>query len=280
MPTRNLRQGRVRIVSGDLPVRLETTAAFTEGDLTWTRTKNVIQVKDRGGLSHLRRGDEEPVTFSFSAKFTDKTLRELLLDFVWRGQTQLLIGLTAQAVNTPTVSYAYEQGTLQPASGEAITTKLGNGVTPSSDGEFSENVGALDEEGNLTEVRPGGLSVQPGAADTDFSVTYDAVGLSTRDAKAEPLPRCPADAKTFLLLLEKRRPENLDIVDEVYEMNHAYIETCEQAEGDEFDILTFNGVSYLKRVSINKILPGGPDVIAVELSDDIVVVDNIVVEIL
>ena len=62
MPTHNLRQGVIRIRSGDTVV-LTKEAAFTEGDFTYTNTKNTIQVKNRGVLDHLRKGDEEAVTY-------------------------------------------------------------------------------------------------------------------------------------------------------------------------------------------------------------------------
>lgn len=273
MPTKNLRQGRVRVASGDKPRRLEKTCAFTEGDFTYTVTTNVIQIKDRGALSHLRKGDEEAIAFSFSAKFVDKTLYRTLKEFIWEGQAETIDGLTASSNNAAAVDYAYEQGSLLAASGDAISTKLANGATPSSANEYSENVGANDQERLVTEVRPGGLQVYPDTGDTDFAVTYDAVGKSTLDPGDVPAPRCPADVKTFLIVLEKELPELAGVVSEVYELNHAYLESVEQAEGDEYDTVSFTGVSYLKRPSINELLAGGASVIRLELEDSVIVDD-------
>jgi len=278
MPTKNLRHGRIRLFSGDTPVRLEKTAAFTEGDFSFTRNKTTIQVKDRGKLSHLRRGDQEPVSFSFSAKFVDKTLRRTLESHIWDGITDTLEGLTPQAANTPELTYAYEQDSLEAAAGEAIATKLANGAAVTGDDEFSEVVGAVDEEGDIVEVRPATINVRPGAADTTMDVVFDAVGLSTLDPRGVSPPRCAADAKTFLIILEKMVVAMVeDEVDETYELNHAYIETVEQAEGDEYDTLSFNGMAYVKKYTVNELLSVGAsqDIHEVVLSDAVFVTDTL-----
>jgi len=268
------------LFSGDTPVRLEKTAPFTEGDLTYTISKTTIQVKDRGkftkGRGHLRRGDDEAVTFSFSAKLTDRTLRETLEDYIWDGQAFDVVGLTPQVNQTANLPYAYRQNSLQGASGEAIATKLANGATPSSDGEFAELVGALNSEGEIVEVNPGQFQVQPGAADTDMLVTFDAVGKSTLDPKGVLPPSCEADRRTLLIVLEKINVAREDKVDEVYELNHATLETVEQAEGDEFDLLTFTGLAYVTKVPVGELIEGpSADVIEVEIFDSIVVDDEL-----
>ncbi len=249
MPTKNLRQGRVDIEDGST-VALTKTAAFTEGDFTWTRTKNVIQVKNRGVLDHLRKGDEEAITFSFAAKFVDKTLARTLDEFIFDGKTKNITGLTAQINNQNiALDYAYEQNSLAAAAGDAIQTKIANGVAPSSDGEFSEEIKTKDDLEDVEMVGdsevtaaavPGEISVQPGVGDTTFSVVYDAVGRSTFQPGA-------SDIKTFTIKLIKLKPEDLTSINETYQLNKCYLETVEQAEGDEFDIVTFSGVAYVKK---------------------------------
>jgi len=285
MPTRNLRHGRIRVMSGDTPVRLEKTCAFTEGDFTFAKPRNVIQVKDRGALSHLRRGDEEAVTFSFAAKFVDRTLRDTLEHGVFEGQAYAAVGLTPQVVNAITVPYAYLSDSLEHASGEAINTKLANGVTPSGDGEYAELAGALRGGAEQDEVTSGQFKAQPGVADTDMDVVYDAVGGSTLDGpdvvSSVADPRAESDVRTFLLLLEKMDPARNWIVDEVYELNHASVENVEQAEGDEYDTVSFTGIAYVRKVSVNELTEGpGEEVIDVELADSIFVGDEISIQII
>lgn len=65
--TRNLRDGVITIKDGaGTPNSL--TVALDMGDLTFDEKRNYIQVLDRGVLDHVRAGDEEAVTLSFSAK--------------------------------------------------------------------------------------------------------------------------------------------------------------------------------------------------------------------
>ena len=254
MPTHNLRQGVIKVYSGDT-VPLVKTALFTEGDFTFTRTKNTIQVKNRGVLDHLRKGDQEAVTFSFSAKFVDRTLRDTLDSFIWQGQTKAVSGLTPSA-NNPGVAldYAYVQDSLEAASGETISTKVGVGVTPTSANEFGEVTKTRDDLEDVemvgdAEALPaavaGTFNVFPDTADTDMDVVYNAIGRSTLDPGA-------SDVKTFRIEIEK-----LDValaaqgvVDETYSLDDAVIETIEQAEGDEFDVLTFNGFAYVTKPTI------------------------------
>ncbi len=252
MPTHNLRQGVVRIRSGDTVV-LTKEALFTEGDLTYTNTKNTIQVKNRGKLDHLRKGDEEAVTFSFSAKFVDKTLKRTLEEFIWGAKTKNVTGLVAASLNNNVaLDYAYEQNSLQVAASETLYTKVGVGAVPVS-GEFSEEVKTRDDledvamvgDAELATPVPGEFQVFMLGADTDLNVVYDAIGKSTLDAGT-------SDVKTFRIDLEK-----LDValaaqgtIDETYQLNHCVVENVEQAEGDEFDVVTFNGFAFIKRPTI------------------------------
>ena len=86
MVTKNLRDGLIKLQ--DNAAANETTLILDSGDLNYTENPNpVINVLDRGDLSHMRQGDEVPVTLSFSVKFTELisqgstpvTLREALL---------------------------------------------------------------------------------------------------------------------------------------------------------------------------------------------------------
>lgn len=42
-----------------------------EGDLAWDYTHNIVNVLDRGTLSHMREGDQVPVTFTFTLKYVE-----------------------------------------------------------------------------------------------------------------------------------------------------------------------------------------------------------------
>ena len=252
MPTHNLRQGVIKIRSGDGSPLIKT-AAFTEGDFTYTVTKNTIQVKNRGALDHLRKGDEEAVTYSFSAKFVDKTLKECLEQFLWDGTVKNVSGLTANSLNNNVaLDYAYKQNTLAVAATETGFSKVGVGVVPIIN-EFSEEVKTRDDledvemvgDAELATPVPGQFQVFMPAADTDLDVVYTAIGKSTLDPGT-------SDVKTFRIDLEK-----LDValaatgvVDETYQLTHCVVETVEQAEGDEFDVVTFNGFAYIKRPTI------------------------------
>ena len=69
---RNLRDGELTIKDGTTPTPLSLTVVLDEGDLNWTEKSNTIEVKDRGSISegHTRPGEEESVSLSFSAKWT------------------------------------------------------------------------------------------------------------------------------------------------------------------------------------------------------------------
>jgi hypothetical protein len=69
--TRNLRDGELVIKDGSgTPKTL--TVILDEGDLTWTQRQRTIEVKDRGSIAagHTRPGDEESVSLSFTARWT------------------------------------------------------------------------------------------------------------------------------------------------------------------------------------------------------------------
>lgn len=250
MSTVNMQHGSIRVSSGDT-VPLVKTLQFDEGDLSFDETNNEANILQRGRLSHKRRGDDEPVTFSFSAKLKDKTLRRTLKFFIWEAQTKSITGLTPQVVNTDqALDYPFEQGSVAPASGEVITTKLAAGTAPTGDNEFSEEVGSADVEG-ITVVGnadaatpvPGELSIQPPAADVDMDVVYSAVGQSTLDPGT-------SDVKTLLIELIKTEPGNASTVRETYALNHARLTSVSQEEGEEFDLISFEGTAFITDVGI------------------------------
>lgn len=69
---RNLRHGELTIRDGTTPTPQSLTLLLDEGDLTWIERTHTIEVKDRGSIAdgHLRKGNEEPVLLSFTAKWT------------------------------------------------------------------------------------------------------------------------------------------------------------------------------------------------------------------
>jgi hypothetical protein len=70
--TRNLRDGELTILDGTPGSSQSLTVLLDEGDLTWTQRTNTIEVKDRGSIAagHLRKGDDESIALSFTAKWT------------------------------------------------------------------------------------------------------------------------------------------------------------------------------------------------------------------
>lgn len=69
--TRNLRDGELILKDGSDPAQ-SLTVLLDEGDLTWTERQRTIEVKDRGSIAagHTRKGDEESIALSFTAKWT------------------------------------------------------------------------------------------------------------------------------------------------------------------------------------------------------------------
>ncbi|MCA9031117.1 MAG: hypothetical protein KDA66_09935, partial [Planctomycetaceae bacterium] len=69
--SRNLRDGELVIKDGST-TPLVLTVVLDEGDLTWTERQRTIEVKDRGSIlnGHTRKGDEESISISFTAKWT------------------------------------------------------------------------------------------------------------------------------------------------------------------------------------------------------------------
>lgn len=67
--TKNLRDGVLTIQDDGAANSIEVL--LDEGNLRITQNENVINVLDRGSLSHMRPGDEQPVEVSFDIKFVE-----------------------------------------------------------------------------------------------------------------------------------------------------------------------------------------------------------------
>jgi hypothetical protein len=103
--TRNLRDGELVIKDGSAtPVVL--TVILDQGDLSWTQRLRTVEVKDRGSIAagHLRKGDDESVQLSFTARWTQ------------------LIGKSANAADPLQL---YETLMLTPGSGVVSTSGAG-----------------------------------------------------------------------------------------------------------------------------------------------------------
>ena len=68
MPVRNIRDGELIVTDSNSKT---TTLDLEDAGLSWDVTANVVNVLDRGALSHMRSGDEAPVTGSIGLKFVD-----------------------------------------------------------------------------------------------------------------------------------------------------------------------------------------------------------------
>lgn len=69
--TFNLRDGLLEIFDNTPSTPLKITLVLDEGDLSITIPGDeFIDVRDRGAVDHLRKGDIQFMTFSFTAKYT------------------------------------------------------------------------------------------------------------------------------------------------------------------------------------------------------------------
>lgn len=252
MGIKNFRHGRIRVLSGDATPLIKV-AIFSMGNFQFGEDFPTNEVRDRGELIEITKGDDEPVNWSFGAKFQDKTLLRTLRDKVWDAQTESFTGLTPSANNLLTPAYDFEQNSVQGATGETIV-KIANGGTPSTDNELAEAVGSLDVEGVVrVEAVAGAIQVYQPAADTDRDLVYDAVGKGTLG-----LDECSGSRKTIKLQLQIFDPcdpptaadLSAGTVLETYELDNAYLTTLNFVEGDEFDELTFSGRALIDRVEI------------------------------
>ena len=61
----DLKYATVTIVDGTAVTPLELEIKIGEGNLTWTETRNIEYILDRGLLDEVREGDQAPVELSF-----------------------------------------------------------------------------------------------------------------------------------------------------------------------------------------------------------------------
>lgn len=110
--SRNLRDGELTIVDGTSGTPQTLTVLIDEGDLSWTERLNTIEVKDRGSVAagHTRPGDDESVSLSFSAKWTQLIGKSA--DAADPLQVYEFLTFTSGA-NVVSTSTAGEQDTLQ-----------------------------------------------------------------------------------------------------------------------------------------------------------------------
>ncbi len=267
---KNIRHGRVRIQSGDTPTPLERVFDFTNGDLTFSEPKIVSIFRSRGSIRAVTRGDDQVATWSFSAAFRDRLDYRVMREMVFPAFAETLTGLTA-SVNNPNeaLSFAYEQNSMQCASGETCI-KLAIAVVPTADNEFSEELGAADvnavtrvEAGDGTPAS-GGVNIFQPAADADRDVVYDAIGDTTFTSPGLPTD-CSGGVKTFKLIFDVydvcdtfdgTDPSTGGTIEESYVLDHAYLLTPTITEGDEADQMSFAGEALLINGKV-RIVPGG-----------------------
>jgi len=109
---RNLRDGELVITDGTSGTPQSLTVLLDEGDLSWTQRTNTIEIKDRGSIAagHTRPGDDESVSLSFTARWTQLIGKSALGSDPLQLYEMLMFTSGANVVST---SAAGEQETLQ-----------------------------------------------------------------------------------------------------------------------------------------------------------------------
>jgi len=69
----DLKECDVILVDGTPITPNELTISIDEGNVTWEVTQNVEYRKNRGVLESTRKGDEEPMSVTFNARFSEIT---------------------------------------------------------------------------------------------------------------------------------------------------------------------------------------------------------------
>ena len=270
MGIKNFRHGRITIKSGDA-TPLEKIADFSNGNFTWTSNYTTNEIRDRGSLMEITKGDDEPIDWSFSAKFQDKTLMRTLRDKVWAATTENLTGLTAASLNAVVTAYDFEQGSVAGQAGQTIV-KLANGadsVSVNADNELAEGISTgADVEGVIkvskTATNTGTIGgaastvypaiyYYPPTASTTLNIVYDAVGKGTIGTDD-----CSGSRKTFVLILQVYDPcdppsstdSTAGTVLETYTLDDSYLASLTFTEADEFDEVSFSGRSLKQKIVI------------------------------
>lgn len=138
---RNLRDGELVIKEGTSGQSL--TVILDEGDLSWTERQQTIEVKDRGSITagHLRKGDDQSVSLSFSAKWTQ------------------LIGKSANATDPLEL---YETLTLAGGAGVGSTSAAGEQETLTFEFTVVDPAGAASEKITFLKVYRESLTLSEG----------------------------------------------------------------------------------------------------------------------
>lgn len=230
------------------------TFTFTEG-----RERNLV--RDRGEIKEVTVGDDQPIEWSFSASYEDRTSFRTVRDGVFDGVSDSITGLTAGALNlNVATTYDYEQNslTIDPLDPIAPGTKLAIGVPPAAAGEFSENAGAATVEGVISVPATDGFNIFMPAADTDVDLIYDAIGRSTLDPAALAAGACTGSITYFNLRLDIYDPcnppstvdLNQGVVVERLTLTQAWLNEDTFSEEEEANQISFSGQALGPKVQI------------------------------
>lgn len=156
---RNLRDGELVIKDGSSPA-LSLTVLLDEGDLTWSQRQRTIEVKDRGSIAagHTRKGDEESIALSFSAKWTQ------------------LIGKSANGADPLQL---YELLTFAAGTGATSTSGAGQQETLRFEFTVTDPAGVASEKIVFARVYRENLSLSEGD-------DYNVLSFTGRDFEAHP----------------------------------------------------------------------------------------------
>lgn len=157
---RNLRDGELVIKDGSSPAK-SLTVLLDEGDLTWTQRVRTIEVKDRGSIAagHTRKGDDESVSLSFSAKWTQ---------------------LLGKSANSADPLQLYELLTFATALGLTSTSGAGQQDTLQFEFTVTDPTGAASEKITFAKVYRENLTLSEG-------VDYNVIAFTGRDFEVSPV---------------------------------------------------------------------------------------------
>lgn len=80
------KDGVIKLLDGTTPTAVELTVAYEEGNFTFeTPLRDQTVIRDRGSITTVRQGDEQPITGSFNfyfRQFTDASNAGSIQDFI------------------------------------------------------------------------------------------------------------------------------------------------------------------------------------------------------
>jgi hypothetical protein len=157
---RNLRDGELVIKDGSTPAK-SLTVLLDEGDLSWTERTRTIEVKDRGSIAagHTRRGNDESISLSFSAKWTQ------------------LLGKSANGADPLQL---YELLTFAGGTGAASTSGAGQQQTLQFEFTVTDPTGAASEKVTFGKVYRETLTMSEGG-------DYNVISFTGRDFEIAPV---------------------------------------------------------------------------------------------